>query len=107
MVIRRKGGLFEEIEIKTPPIIQLQVWDKDFLSPDDFLGGIELNLSNLPEPYYTDKAAMKHSKNRKRVNLFNHTSLHGWFPLQAPPKIVTGPNHDKHQVLYIVVASLS
>lgn len=98
MVIRRKGGLFEEIEIKQPPIIQLQIWDKDFLSPDDYLGALELNLSNLPEPYATDKAAQKHSKNRKRLNLFNHNSLHGWFQLKPPPKLMLGAPHDKHDV---------
>ncbi|KAM8708996.1 hypothetical protein ACLKA7_015893 [Drosophila subpalustris] len=85
MVIRRKGGLFEEIEIKTPPIIYLQVWDKDFITRDEYLGALELNLSNLPEPFYTDKKCQLFSSKRKRLNLFTRKSVQGWFPLQSCP----------------------
>jgi len=83
MVIRRKGGLFEEIEIKTPPIIYLQVWDKDFITRDEYLGALELNLSNLPEPFYTDKKCQLFSSKRKRLNLFSRKTVKGWFPLES------------------------
>ncbi|XP_062132086.1 otoferlin [Drosophila sulfurigaster albostrigata] len=85
MVIRRKGGLFEEIEIKTPPIVYLQVWDKDFITRDEYLGALELNLSNLPEPFYTHKQCQLFSSKRKRLNLFTRKSVKGWFPLQGCP----------------------
>jgi len=90
MVIRRKGGLFEEIEIKTPPIIYLQVWDKDFITRDEYLGALELNLSNLSEPFYTHKKCQLFSSKRKRLNLFTRKSVQGWFPMQSCPGMPSG-----------------
>ncbi|XP_043922113.1 otoferlin-like [Protopterus annectens] len=39
MVVRRKQSIFsvDETEYKMPPILQLQVWDADIVSADDFL----------------------------------------------------------------------
>lgn len=82
MVIRRKGGLQgEEIEIKKPPIIYFQVWDKDVLSKDEFLGALELNLSDLPVPYTSDGRCKPFPNSHQRINLFNRKAAEGWFPL--------------------------
>ena len=33
-----------------PPVIHFQVWDNDFISSDDFIGELSLNLSKMPRP---------------------------------------------------------
>ncbi|XP_017954999.1 fer-1-like protein 6 [Drosophila navojoa] len=82
MVIRRKGGLQgEEIEIKKPPLIYFQVWDKDVLSKDEFLGALELNLSDLPLPYSSERRCKPFPNSHQRINLFNRRNVEGWFPL--------------------------
>ncbi|XP_032599154.1 myoferlin isoform X1 [Drosophila grimshawi] len=90
MVIRRMGGYREVIEIKRPPIIYLQVWDKDMISHDEYLGAIELNLSNLPMPYATERRCPATPKMRQRLNIFNRKSVMGWLPLQNFPQSVAG-----------------
>ncbi|XP_030384983.1 fer-1-like protein 6 isoform X1 [Scaptodrosophila lebanonensis] len=90
MVIRRKSGFNEEFEIKRPPIIYLQVWDKDVITQNDYLGAIELNLSNIIKPYSTAAQCDPQAKKRKRLNLFKRKHIKGWFPLHSPPK----PPHD-------------
>ncbi|EDV50618.2 uncharacterized protein Dere_GG15053, isoform C [Drosophila erecta] len=83
MVIRRKAGLLEEMEFKKPPIIYLQVWDKDVLSKDEYLGALELNLSNMHVPYPVAQLCKPYPKKRKRINLFKRKVINGWFPLQG------------------------
>ncbi|KAH8301129.1 hypothetical protein KR018_003081 [Drosophila ironensis] len=86
MVIRRKAGLLEEIEFKRPPVIYLQVWDKDVLSRDDYLAALELNLSNMQLPFPSADLCKPYPANRKRINLFKRKRIHGWFPLLSNPK---------------------
>lgn len=82
MVIRHTGGLQgEEIEIKKPPLIYFQVWDKDVLSRDEYLGALELNLSDLPMPYKSERRCKPFPNSHPRINLFNRTTVEGWFPL--------------------------
>jgi len=83
MVIRRKAGLLEEMEFKKPPVIYLQVWDKDVLSKDEYLAALELNLSNMHAPYPYVQMCKPYPKNRKRINLFKRKVISGWFPLQC------------------------
>lgn len=83
MVIRRKAGLLEEIEFKKPPIIYLQVWDKDVLTKDEYLAALELNLSNMYAPYPAAQLCKPYPKKRKRINLFKRKVINGWFPLQS------------------------
>jgi len=83
MVIRRKAGLLEEMEFKKPPVIYLQVWDKDVLSKDEYLAALELNLSNMHAPYPFVQMCKPYPKNRKRINLFKRKVISGWFPLQC------------------------
>uniref|UniRef100_A0A6P4FPE4 Otoferlin isoform X2 n=1 Tax=Drosophila rhopaloa TaxID=1041015 RepID=A0A6P4FPE4_DRORH len=83
MVIRRKSGLLEEIEFKKPPVIYLQVWDKDVLSKDEYLAALDLNLSNMPAPYPNVHLCKPYPKKRKRINLFKRKVITGWFPLQS------------------------
>ena len=52
LVLQRKDGLFslDESEQKLPAKLQLQVWDADFCSPDDFLGSLTLDLNRFARP---------------------------------------------------------
>ncbi|XP_022212778.2 otoferlin [Drosophila obscura] len=86
MVFRRRGGLFEEIEIKRPPVIYLQIWDRDVITRNEYLGALELNLSNMPMPYETEGQCRAYAKQRKRLNLFQRRSVHGWFPVESAPQ---------------------
>ncbi|XP_026848839.1 otoferlin [Drosophila persimilis] len=90
MVFRRRGGLFEEIEIKRPPVIYLQIWDRDFITRNEYLGALELNLSNMPMPYETEAHCQPYPNQRKRLNLFQRKSIHGWFPVDSAPKPRSG-----------------
>ncbi|XP_070136195.1 otoferlin isoform X2 [Drosophila bipectinata] len=85
MVIRRKAGLLEEIEFKRPPVIYLQVWDKDVITRDEYLAAVELNLSNMPMPYPSAHLCKPYPPKRKRINLFKRKVIQGWFPLQSNP----------------------
>ncbi|KAH8319290.1 hypothetical protein KR067_002918 [Drosophila pandora] len=82
MVIRRKAGLLEEIEFKRPPVIYLQVWDKDMITRDEYLAAFELNLSNMPLPYPSAHLCKPYPPKRKRINLFKRKVIQGWFPIQ-------------------------
>ncbi|KAH8364737.1 hypothetical protein KR084_010757 [Drosophila pseudotakahashii] len=83
MVIHRKAGLLEEVEFKKPPIIYLQVWDKDVLSKDEYLAALEVNLSNMHTPYPYVQLCKPFPRKRKRINLFKRKVISGWFPLQS------------------------
>lgn len=99
MVIKRKSGLLEEYEIKQPPILCLQIFDNDLISEDDFLGSLEIHLSNFPEPYSTAKqcklsddefiskftvqSKSETKDQRKPMNLFRQRKVRGWFPMKG------------------------
>ena len=93
MVVKRKGPGHSEFESKQPPILYLQIWDNDKLSSDDFLGTLEINLSNFPEPFESAKSCslpgVKNANhnfrqilsNRKSLNLFQIRKIKGWYPM--------------------------
>ncbi|XP_004519125.2 otoferlin isoform X2 [Ceratitis capitata] len=102
MVIKMKSGVLNEYEVKHPPVLYLQVWDNDLITKDDFLGMLELNLSNFTEPctnrrfctLTNDFAGIKlpeplarlhgiAQRRRPPVNLFAKKRVRGWFPLHG------------------------
>lgn len=102
MVVKVKSGLLNEYEVKHPPILYLQVWDNDFITKNEFLGMLELNLSNFPEPCTNrrfctltnefagikvpESLARLHGiahRRRPPVNLFAKKRVRGWFPLHG------------------------
>lgn len=102
MVIKVKSGVLNEYEVKHPPILYLQVWDNDFITKNEFLGMLELNLSNFPEPCTNrrfctltnefggiklpEPLARLHAiahRRRPPVNLFAKKRVRGWFPLHG------------------------
>lgn len=76
MMIVKRG----QNELRFPPILQIQIWDKDSLTADDFLGNLFINLSCFSKPF---DDAFKCSKNIKRSkeNLFAIGNTRGWFPV--------------------------
>ncbi|XP_059219531.1 otoferlin isoform X6 [Stomoxys calcitrans] len=112
MVVKRRAGLMDEYQSKQPPILFLQIWDDDIISQDDFLGSLEINLSNFPQPFETAKkcqltphenlmssllahgpqmsrrpANVSNNNNNyspvKLMNIFRQKKVRGWFPVRG------------------------
>ncbi|EDV22852.1 uncharacterized protein TRIADDRAFT_28445, partial [Trichoplax adhaerens] len=72
-----------------PPVLQVQIWDNDLFSPDDYLGTLELDLNSLCKPAKSDKkCGLKQlpdwedrSNAKDMVSLFEMKQMHGWWPL--------------------------
>nr|CAH8853864.1 unnamed protein product [Trichobilharzia regenti] len=87
IVIKRKEHFWsmDVTEQRVRPQLVLQIWDNDLFSPDDFLGTLELNLSNLPSPAKSrSKCALNMLQSvgneTKMVNLFECKRLNGFWP---------------------------
>lgn len=75
IVLSRKESLFswDETEVKIPARLELQVWDADHFSADDFLGAISLNLTRFPRGAKSSKLCtldMLKTDNVPTVNIF-------------------------------------
>ncbi|XP_055985030.1 fer-1-like protein 5 [Sorex fumeus] len=77
---------------KFPARLIIQVWDNDIISADDFLGMLELNLSNMPFPAKKSRQCsirLMESDPRwpyfqpQRFSLFKKKTVTGWWPCQA------------------------
>ncbi|XP_055296702.1 otoferlin isoform X2 [Sitodiplosis mosellana] len=85
IVLSRKESLFswDETEIKIPARLELQVWDNDKFSSDDFLGAISLNLNRFPRGAKSSKLCtldMLKLDNVPTVNIFKQKRIRGWWP---------------------------
>ncbi|XP_077968337.1 otoferlin-like isoform X2 [Styela clava] len=94
IVITKKESLFawDETEFKIPPRLNLQVWDADHFSADDFLGSLTLDLTHFPRGA---KSAAKCSLNMATeeddssgkdipmISLFKQRRIKGWWPFTA------------------------
>ena len=87
IVIKRKqhSWSLDETVVKTQPILNLQIWDNDKFSSDDFLGQLSLNLNNIIKPVKTsDKCGLhqlnKNNESPNNVSLFEQKILKGWWP---------------------------
>lgn len=87
MVVKKERGAFEKLEsvLKMPAMLNLQIWDNDTFTPDDFLGTANLNLSHLQRPSTVPEKCSIESKEPGSVNLFGVVdgSLRGWFPVRG------------------------
>lgn len=66
-----KHGAFEKFdtEIKLPAVLNLQIWDNDSFSPDDFLGTASINLAHFNNPSSPiDKCAKSKHNNLFAIN---------------------------------------
>ncbi|XP_056157898.1 fer-1-like protein 4 [Lampris incognitus] len=86
VVYRRKESIFslEESEFRQPAVLVLQVWDYDRIAANDFLGSIELRLSDMVRAAKSsDNCSVQMAKDRAgpRFSIFLSKRMKGWWPL--------------------------
>lgn len=82
---RSKESLFswDETEVKIPARLELQVWDNDKFSSDDFLGAISFDLNRFPRGAKSSKQCtldMLKLDIVPTVNIFKQKRVRGWWP---------------------------
>ncbi|XP_058978172.1 otoferlin-like [Musca domestica] len=85
IVLSRRESLFswDETEVKIPARLELQVWDADHFSADDFLGAISFDLNRFPRGAKSSKLCtldMLKTDNIPTVNIFKQKRVRGWWP---------------------------
>ncbi|KAF4084233.1 hypothetical protein AMELA_G00126220 [Ameiurus melas] len=89
IVISKKESMFswDETEYKIPARLNLQVWDADHFSADDFLGAIELDMNRFPRGAKTAKQCtldmILNEQDMPMVNIFKQKRIKGWWPFIA------------------------
>uniref|UniRef100_A0A4W6EXE1 Otoferlin n=1 Tax=Lates calcarifer TaxID=8187 RepID=A0A4W6EXE1_LATCA len=89
IVISKKESMFawDETEYKIPARLNLQVWDADHFSADDFLGAIELDLNRFPRGAKTAKQCtiemVTNEAEMPMVSIFKQKRVKGWWPFVA------------------------
>ncbi|XP_019065151.1 fer-1-like protein 5 isoform X2 [Fukomys damarensis] len=78
---------------KFPARLIIQIWDNDIFSSDDFLGVLELDLSDMPSPARHAKQCSLRMLDaepkwpyflpHKRFSLFKKKTVTGWWPCQV------------------------
>ncbi|XP_071369375.1 fer-1-like protein 4, partial [Centroberyx affinis] len=86
VVYKKKESIFslEESEFRQPAVLTLQVWDYDRIAANDFLGSIELRLSDMVRAAKSsDKCSVQMAKDRAgpRFSIFRSKRMKGWWPL--------------------------
>ncbi|XP_072122859.1 myoferlin-like isoform X4 [Mobula birostris] len=92
LVISKKNYIWnlDEVEVKMPPKLIIQLWDNDKFSFDDYLGFLELNLNAFRSPTkwsdhctlsrFFKKEGSSSDNLQKLVSLFKQRRVKGWWP---------------------------
>uniref|UniRef100_H3CIC0 Fer-1 like family member 4 n=1 Tax=Tetraodon nigroviridis TaxID=99883 RepID=H3CIC0_TETNG len=85
VVYKKKESFFslEETTFRQPAVLVLQVWDYDRISANDFLGAIELNLSDMVRgAKQASKCTIELAKDwaSPRFSIFRAKKMKGWWP---------------------------
>uniref|UniRef100_A0A8C1QFE8 Fer-1 like family member 4 n=1 Tax=Cyprinus carpio TaxID=7962 RepID=A0A8C1QFE8_CYPCA len=86
VIYKKKESLFalEETEFRQPAVLVLQVWDYDRIGSNDFLGSIELRLSDMVRAAKScEQCSIKMAKDKAgpRFSIFRSKRMKGWWPL--------------------------
>uniref|UniRef100_A0A9J8CK52 Fer-1 like family member 4 n=1 Tax=Cyprinus carpio carpio TaxID=630221 RepID=A0A9J8CK52_CYPCA len=86
IIYKKKESLFalEETEFRQPAVLVLQVWDYDRIGSNDFLGSIELRLSDMVRASKSsEQCSVKMAKDKAgpRFSIFRSKRMKGWWPL--------------------------
>uniref|UniRef100_A0A673IGM9 Copine-3-like n=1 Tax=Sinocyclocheilus rhinocerous TaxID=307959 RepID=A0A673IGM9_9TELE len=86
IIYKKKESLFalEETEFRQPAVLVLQVWDYDRIGSNDFLGSIELRLSDMVRASKSsEQCSVKMAKDKAgpRFSIFRTKRMKGWWPL--------------------------
>ncbi|XP_019716008.1 fer-1-like protein 4 [Hippocampus comes] len=86
VVFKRKESFFslEESEFRQPAVLTLQIWDYDRILANDFLGSLDLRLSEMVRGAKSSgKCTAQMAKERAgpRASIFRSKKLKGWWPL--------------------------
>uniref|UniRef100_A0A8C1STD0 Fer-1 like family member 4 n=1 Tax=Cyprinus carpio TaxID=7962 RepID=A0A8C1STD0_CYPCA len=85
IIYKKKESLFalEETEFRQPAVLVLQVWDYDRIGSNDFLGSIELRLSDMVRASKSsEQCSVKMAKDKAgpRFSIFRSKRMKGWWP---------------------------
>ncbi|XP_068598130.1 fer-1-like protein 4 [Brachionichthys hirsutus] len=99
VVYKRKESFFslEQSEFRQPGVLSLQVWDYDRILSNDFLGSIELNLSDMVRAAKSaSKCTIAMAKERAgpRFSIFRAKKMKGWWPLT---RLKTAEDFEKEE----------
>ncbi|KAK3090409.1 hypothetical protein FSP39_011632 [Pinctada imbricata] len=106
IVISRKESLFswDESETKIPARLNLQVWDADHFSADDFLGAFTMDLNRFPRGAKSAKLCnlnMVEDSSVPHMSLFKQKRVKGWWPF-----VVKSESGDEYELTGKVEAEL-
>ncbi|CAF0934963.1 unnamed protein product [Rotaria sordida] len=74
---------YDATELTIPPVLNLQVWDNDKFSADDFLGALTLDLNRLYKPAKDPDFCtldILNDESLDDVSLFEMKRVKGWWP---------------------------
>ncbi|CAF1425575.1 unnamed protein product [Adineta ricciae] len=74
---------YDATELTVPPVLNIQVWDNDKFSADDFLGALTLDLNRLYKPAKNSEFCtidILNDDSSSHISLFEMKRVKGWWP---------------------------